>query len=373
MYSASSRFFSVITGPHYVVTRAELLIDGEVALNLTNEGVVTDGNVNVQTGGTDERSGNLSLVDRDGTFSPTRPDDLLAPVGNEIRLWRGVQYTQETSELMPLGTFRFTATRGQYPAIEMDLYDRSWVVSGAKLETPLLIRSGTNCISAIIQILTTAYGPDLIYEFPTTDEVTPSMIFEAEADPWQIARELTANIGMQLYFDQLGVCKMRNEIEFSQAVPVWTFDDADVRNIALPGGTVAWDSTDAFNAVIIIGENSSGGASYRGVAYDSDPSSPTYYNGRFGKRPIFIRDEKIGSQQQATLRARIELLRQLGLAQSITVPSLVNPALEPADIVRVIDRVRGIDQLAICDKFALPLRADGTMAIERSRKVPTAA
>jgi len=251
----------------------------------------------------------------------------------------------------------------------VDLYDRAWVIQGAKLEQPVIIAAGTNYIEAITKILIAAYGPRLQTNFPDTDEVTPGMTFEAEADPWEICQELAGNLGLRLFFDQLGVCTMEPEPDPAITPPAWTFDDADLRNLALPGLEVSWDSTDAINAVIVTGENSDGQA-FRGTAYDTDPDSPTQYGGKFGKRPDFIRDDKIVSKAQATARAKKELLRRLGNVQSITVPSLVHPALECGDIVRVVNAAQDVNQILVVDRFAVPLRAAQAMQIERSRKVP---
>jgi Domain of unknown function (DUF5047) len=368
MYPMTPRFFQTIAADHFVVAKAELLVDGYVEVDLAAEGVLVDGTVQVQNEPV-QRTGSLTLDDTDGAFSPTRPDDLLVPTGNELRLWRGVAYPDGSGEeLAPLGTFRFTASKASYPTISLDLFDRAWVVQGAKLEAALTIAKGTNYVTAISQILATAYGAGLQTDFPPTDEVTPGMVFEAESDPWEAAQQLASNLGQRLFFDQLGTAVMEPEPDPATTQPVWTFDDADLSNLGLPGLELGWDATSVVNAVIVVGENSDNSATFRGTAYDRD--SPTAYGGRFGKRPMFIRDEKITSQPLAKFRARVELIRQRGIAQSLTVPSLVNPALECGDVVRVTNAKRDIDETVVVDRFPIPLRASQTMTIERTRKVP---
>jgi hypothetical protein len=275
-------------------------------------------------------------------------------------------------ELVPLGTFRFTSSKGRYPAIDLDLHDRSWVIAGNQLETPLAIAKGTNLVTAISNLLQTAWGGGLPTNFPTTDEVSPGMAFDAEADPWEAARTLAANLGQRLFFDPLGVATMMPEPS-GRETPVWTYDDADVRNLGLVGAEQGWDATSAVNAVVAVGENSDNTQAWRGVAYDLDPTSPTQYGSKFGRRPAFIRDEKITSQAQATQRAKVELRKRLGIVQTVSIPSLVNPALECGDVVRVRDRRAGLDQNVVVDRFTVPLRANATTVLERTRLMPVEA
>jgi hypothetical protein len=374
MQAASPRFYATLAESHIVVARADLLIGGSVAADLADLGIVVDGNVQVQNAA-EQRSGSLTLVDGSGTLQPRAPDDLLAPVGNEIRLWRGVAYPGpvgqpggSSEELVPIGTFRFTKSGGTYPQIDLDLHDRSWVVSTG-LESPLGIAKGTNYVTAITTLLNTAWGGGLPSNLPDTDETTAAMVFDIEADPWEAARNLAGNLGMRLFFDPWGELTMIPEPD-GQTIPIWTFDDADVKNLGLYGAEQGWDANEAVNAIIVIGENSDNTQTFRGTAYDTSPHSPTQYGGKFGRRAGFVRDEKVASQTQATKRAKQELRKRLGIVQTVSVPSLVNPCLEAGDVVRVRDQRAGLDQKVVIDRFVVPLRAAATMTLERTRLVP---
>jgi hypothetical protein len=371
MWPTSRRFQAAVAASHFVASKVELLVGGAPVLDLSAAGVVVDGSVSVDNAPV-RRSGSLSLVDEPGVFIPGYADDLLAPAGNEVRLWRGIDYRDGTDpELVPIGTLRFVVTEVAWPQISLECYDRAWAIAGATLENTLNIPAGTNYLTAITNILTVAWGADLPTNFPDTDEVTATLVFEPETDPWEIARELTANLGMVLFFDPMGVCQMAPEPDPATDPPVWAFADTDAENLALPGMKAVWDGT-GNNAVIVVGENSDSDAVYRSVVYDQDPNSPTRYGGPFGKRPITIRDEKVTSQFQANLRARKELLARLGLAQTVEIPSIVNPAFEVGDVAYCASAVNKIDQLSILERFAVPLRHSGTMTLEaRARQVVT--
>jgi len=275
----SARFDATIGRDHVVAAKAEVLQDGEPVADLTDLGVVVDGSVSVENAD-ERRSGQLTLADADGALQPSDADALLAPTGTEVRLWRGITYPDGSgSELLPIATMRFVVTTAAWPTIDLELHDRAWAIAGAELEDDLTVPAGTNYLAAIMRILTAAWGPGLPTNFPDTDETTATMVLEAGANPWQLARELAANLGMVLWFDPMGVCQMTPEVDPTSVQPAWSFDDSDGGNLALPGMQAVWDGTTP-NKIIVVGENTATGATYRGVWADNDPTSPTRSPGR---------------------------------------------------------------------------------------------
>src|SRR6266540_1056901 len=384
MWPTSERFKSAIKGNHNVAIKAEVLQDGVVIYDLTEAGVVIDGSVSASHSAT-ERTGGISLIDRDRSLTPTDIDDLLVPGGNEIRLWRGVYFSDATEqdrrdetdkELIPLGTFRFTNVAASPPSITIhEMYDRSWVVSGEKFENVTTIAAGTLLTEAIESLLKKAM-PSVETNFPDTDETTLAMIFEAESDPWEICQLLAANLGMRLFFNQMGVCVMTQEAEQDIDPVVWSFDNTSIEDpsIAIGHPEFDWQGT-SFNKIIVIAENSNLATPLRAVATDSDPKSITKYGGKYGRRlaPI-IRDEKIATQAQANARAKKELQQQLGLVQQLSINSLVNPAFEIDDLVEIVyeDGDISISQVHIIDNFQVPIRASSSMKLQtRIRQVVT--
>lgn len=369
MYAISDRFAAALPTSHRIAQRVEVL-DGynSVLVDLTQQGVFADGEVTASRSAI-QRQARISLVDDGGTLTPDDIDELLTPAGNQIRLWRGVRFGDGTSELVPTGTFRFTTTKVQNRRIQLDeMYDRSWIVSGARTENTYNVPKGSQIDQVIAQILTQAY-PGVPMNLPDTDEVTNSMAFDADSDPWELAQQLAANLGMRLFFDPLGVVQMADEPDPDTDPVVWTFDDTDPNNMMLPTTEQSWIGN-SYNMIVVTGENSSLPAPVRGVAKDNDPRSPTRYGGPYGRRlaPI-IRDDTIASQAQANARAVKELRAQLGLFQQASIQSMVNPAFEVGDVVYTSSPVSGINQYYIMDGFNVPMRAAGAQAIEsRSRQ-----
>ena len=185
-----------------------------------------------------QRSGSCVLVDPEGALIPgetAEPSRYLAPAGAELRLWRGIAYHDAPPELVPMGTMRFITNRVEAPKMSLELYDRAWAIAQARTDSVVSIPAGTSVVTAIRRLLTAAWGPGLDMNFPDTDEVTVSMAFEPDSDPWEIAQQLASNIGLRLYFDPLGVATMRSEPDPLVDPTVWTFIDDDPKNMLLPG------------------------------------------------------------------------------------------------------------------------------------------
>lgn len=380
MWPVSERFRNALTRDHTIVTKAEIL-EGEIVLaELASQGVLVDGSVKADRSAV-QRTADVTLVDRDGSLTPRDINDLLVPSGRQIRLYRGIEYPERLPgdepnvEYVPIGTFRFTEVDVTYPEIKLGgCYDRSWIISGERLPFNVYITAQTNVVEIIQRLIQTAY-PGVPMDFPITNEGGNSMVFDQEADPWEVCQTLTANLGLRLFFDPMGVAVMRPE-PTEWDIPVWEYDDTDPRNIGLPGVSRTWTGT-GYNGVIVIAENSDLPSPLWAAAYDTDPNSPTQWGGVYGKRNMFVRDETIGSQWQAQQRAQKELQAQLGFLESITIPTMVNPAYEVGDVVRVsyaradlTDRPVIKEKYLIVDGFEVPLRADGNQTLTtRARRI----
>lgn len=384
MWPISDRFAEALTRDHRVVAKAEILEGEQVLYDFaTGDGILVDGEVTCSRSAV-QRTASCTIVDKTGDLTPRDVRDLLVPGGRQVRLWRGIMFNdllasgEPDIEYVPVGTFRFTQSTVTYPTIKLEAaYDRSWIVSGEKTPFVLSITQNTNIIDTITQLVGTAYY-GVPMNLPLTNEQVNGMVFDAEADPWEICQTLAANIGQRLFFDPMGVLVMRPEPN-DLDVAVWNFDDADPGNLGLPSVNRTWTG-DGYNGVIVTAENSDLAAPLFAVAVDSDPNSPTQWGGPFGKRYApFIKDETIASQAQAQLRAQKELQAVLGFLEAVTIPSIVNPALEIGDVVRVAYSRADItdnppipEQYCIVDGFGVPLRASGnqTLSTRARRTVP---
>jgi hypothetical protein len=377
----SDVFRAALIGGHQTTTRIEVLPDGDDTSRIDLSDYLTDGSVDVSRQQI-RRSGSLTFTDRDlsGLIVPTSADSLLAPYGNQIRVWSGISYDDGTEELVPVGTFRITKATSRYPNCQVDISDRAWIVSNAKLTAPYQVALSTPWDEAVTTLLGNIY-PGCPTDIPTLefDTTTPRITLDEQADPWDAMQQWMAGIGYALYFDPLGVATVAYEVGLATADPVWTYDGttpaavpydpADWANLALYDEALTWDTGDAYNAVIITGSSSSNAASVRGEAYDTDPHSPTRWTGPFGRKPLFENTELVTTNGQALRKAQGRLQQVAGLAESLSIPAVANPALEVGDMIHVLRPELGIDTAHMLDRIPVPLRG-GTQTLEtRVRRV----
>ena len=376
-YPVSSTFRTALETSHDVVVLATICdINGNVLATLRPLG----GQVSIDIDRSVRReAGDMQLIDPDGTLRPLDATDLLSPLtGYELRLYRGIQFPSGTTELIPLGVFGWsTAT-----IVESEtgvtisiggLQDRSTRISNARYSRSINIVAGTAVETALASILEQAWNqvPYAGGQLLETGKLMPAVAYGAEgdADPWEDARALADAQGFRLYFNEIGqvaLAPIRGADEVAAVVSYGT----TYSNLMITGLTKTWDASDSFNGVFALGEGSGLLIPFRGLAWDDDPASPTYYLGQFGKRPKYFSDPTIINQAQADASARAQLKKVLGIAEKLTWSQLVDPSLDVDDGVNVYDEELGVNLLYRLDRLTIPLEASSPMSAEaRTRRV----
>jgi len=376
-YPVSSTFRTALEDSHNVVVLATICdIDGNILATLRPLG----GEVSIDIDRSVRReAGDLQLIDPDGTLRPLDYDDLLSPLtGYELRLYRGIEFPSGTTELIPLGVFGWStaAIMEGETGVTLSiggLQDRSTRISNARYSRAVNIVSGTALETALASILEQAWG-GVSYaggQLIETGRVMPAVAYGAEgdADPWEDARALADAQGFRLYFDALGLVNL-SPIRGANEVTAVVSYGSTYSNLMITSLTKTWDATDTFNGVFALGEGSGLLIPFRGLAWDDDPSSPTYYLGNFGKRPRYFSDPTIINQAQADASAAAQLKKTLGIAEKLTWSQLVDPSLDVDDGVNVYDEELGVDRLYRLDRLTIPLAASSPMSAEaRTRRV----
>jgi Domain of unknown function (DUF5047) len=377
MYPVTDKFRRHLPGDHEVTTKVEAYPDPD-ADPIDISSYFEGGSITVAPQEI-RRSGTITLVDGDGGLLPLTQSSPIAPYGAELQISHGLAYPDGTEELVPQGRFRIVQLPARYPTINLNIYDRAWIVRRALLEAPLTIPAGTLYVDAIRLLLTTAY-PSIVLHVVDSEDVTPTIVLEDQADLLAEAQKMATAMGYVLYFDRIGEGHLEPEPDVAAAEAVWSYDDASNEfipradphwsNLATYDQDIDWDTDNVYNAVIATGENTDNDTAFRGVAKDLDPTSPTYYGGKFGKAPMFYTSPLITSNQMAQKAAATRLQSILGLDEGLQFSAVPHPALDLGDPVLVVRRELGINQVHIIDGFTLPLRASGLQTIEtRRRKV----
>lgn len=305
---------------------------------------VTSAKVTIDANAAVRRRATLTVVDPDGTLTPTLATDVLSPYGYSIQLSHGYEAGDE-SELVPVGRFRISAVKfsANSPTIQVTAQDRALSVSRTRFESPYVVASGTNHVTAIETILNWSMpGITFIKPNKTFPYTTGVLMYEDGGDPWDAVQSIAESIGCDLCFDQLGRCVLSDRNDAKSVVHEYVVGSDNTTLLSLDT-EITVDSV--YNAVVVTGEPQDL-PPVRSVAYDLDPSSPTYYGGRFGKVPKFYSSPLVRTQAQADQTAATMLTKaRRTTSQSLSLSVTPHPALDVLDLVRVRSDDLDIDDL----------------------------
>lgn len=384
MWPASDRLFECLTKSHQKVrVKAEILVDGDVAMTIFGKTVIDpstgqktamiDGAVNVQRAQI-KREMDVTFADLSdipGDLTVTDAKDLFAPLRQEIRLWRGFEYHDATPyermtgtgiEYWPIGTFVISKASMKWPTISLHGFDRLWNLRG-RFQAPWGVAKGATNMSELERLLR-AFIPPLQQdiELPVRSSTTGVTLWDTQDDILTRANDLAIAEGLVLFADPMGTIRAVDEPTIDESsTPVWIFQPGRFNIGDQPTREI--DATDAQNVVVATGESDGTVTPVRGVAKDLNPASFTYV----GKTPevaFFYSSPLLRTQPQAALAARTILNRELGVSDTIVIPSIPIPGLEGGDLIKVVDSKIQANDLLIADSFSIPLRANGTMQID---------
>ncbi|CAM5604320.1 DUF5047 domain-containing protein [Streptomyces coeruleorubidus] len=354
MYPVSDRFLKTLAASHRVATQVQLFLTTGEVVDLEHTG----GSVIVDRAQAIRRTCSVTVADP--SLIPRTPADQLATYGARLRISRGIDYGDGTSELVPLGVFRLDSVDGDVSEGPVTLQgkDLSVIVADDKFTEPYKA-TGTvvGAVTALIQrSIPTADVISLV-----TDTPIGSRVFDVEADPWAGAQEIAAAAGAEVYPNADGVFVIAALPNLLTTPPVWAIE-ATEGGVYISGDR-AMTSDSVSNGVLARGENTSENVppvSY--LAVDDDPTSPTYWDGPYGRRPKFISSSAYTTVNACAQAANAELAKSRAPNAGGDISSLPNPALETGDVLRVMheDASRELHQAAA---FTVPLSEGGDFPI----------
>lgn len=268
----------------------------------------------------------------------------------------------DTYELVPLGVFSTDSaeqSKSKKATVKWEGSDRSKLVSRNRFIDPYQITAGTTLAAAGTALLQSRL-PDIVCNFANvTDTIGADITFEAGAnsDPWKAARGLFEDHGYDLRFDGLGVATA--VLIPDPATQATDFDFGAAETSLVLDGTSKASLDGVYNGVVATGEGSNITTPVRAVVWDTDPTSPTYYLSGYGQRPYFFSSPLLITSDMALKAATTILARMKGRTQKLSWPAIVNPALEPLDIVTVT--YWGTTTKCVIDALTIPLSPNESM------------
>lgn len=308
----------------------------------------------------------------DPTYWPKSPTDLLAPYGSEAVIEYGVVLTGGLIEWVPLGRFSLDETGRQRPVsgsaeVSVALVDRSARVAEDRFDAPVQTVAGATCVAEIRRLIQETLGVGVpVVDLTGSTQVAAQM--EMDKERWADGIEKLADaIAAEAYFDQIGQGVIRPQPTLAGA-PVWIITTGeDDSNLISADEKLTRDGV--YNRVVASGSRTDGTPPVFAAVSDTDPNSPTYYGGPFGRKPRYYSSPLLTTVPQCTALATALLERVRGLGVQIQMTQLVNPALDAGDVILL--RQNGTTTTHIVDQVSIPLTPDGTQQLgTRSSDLP---
>lgn len=365
MWSMSTQAQIALGQSHSMSARAVITSPGfgVRAIGISGGSVVADATSQVRR---------TATIECDPRLWPANPTDLLAPYGSACQIDYGIVLPNGNTEWVPLGLFSLDETTRTRPytadgSISVKLVDIAARVADDRLDSPTQTVPNATTVAEIARLVRATVGSNLeVVDLTGSSHIAPQI--EIERERWKDGVEkLADSIGAEAYFDQLGRLVIRPQPVLDQ-VPVWTISTGDRGNLLSQKQTLTRERV--YNRVVASGQRSDGTLPVFAAVSDTDPASPTRYNGPFGKKPRFYSSPSLTTVAQCTSAAQAFLDRVRGVAAQVTNEILVNPALDPGDVLLVRDDETG-ESRHIIDKVTTPLTPGGTQPIEtRSDELP---
>jgi hypothetical protein len=314
---------------------------------------ISDGQVDDDATSQVRRTGTIQA---DPRYWPKSPGDLLSPYGSACQIYYGVGLASGDFEYVPLAFLAIAESSRDRPVIgdsdiTVKLEDMSARVAEDRFDAPTQTVAGATAVAEMFRLVRNTLGADYpCIDLTGSTQITPVM--EIERARWADGIEkLADSIAAEPFFDQVGTFTIR---------PQPTLDDAAVWSISTGRGGNLLQITDTqsregvYNRFIASGQRSDGTDPAIGIATDTDPASPTYWGGPFGKKSRFYSSPLLTTNAQAVAAAAAQLERSRGAAASISFHLTPNPALASGDVVSVLDDDAG-RSVQIIDKLSTPL------------------
>jgi hypothetical protein len=362
MYNVSAAFLQELR-------RSSMLVAVEVVASNGTILSVEDGSVDMDSTRNITRTASLTLTPTE-TLSAIGVYNLVMTPGIEITIRRGLIINGIT-EYVTLGVFTTDSADFSIDVegtVSWTGSDRSKRISRARFVNAYKIVKNTLLATAGADLLLNRYA-ETIYNFSNVlDTIEHKVVYDAgdQSDPWASARKLFGDHGFDLHFNGDGTAVAKTVPDPATEDPVFDFGAGET-NLVLDG-TISGTLEATFNGVVATGEGSGNRTPKRSVVWDTDPTSPTFFQGGFGQIPYFYSSPLLTSTAKCTTAATAILAQLKGSMTQLSWTAVTNPALEPLDVIAIT--YNGVTSRFVIDALTIPLRASDAITA-RARETST--
>lgn len=392
MFPTSSEYKTAVRGSHKVLTKVELLRDDTILETIYPDA----GSVDVDMRRAARRTCTLTLKNHED------PQQRVSPYGNEVKVYRGITYQRRrtgkaySDVLGDYATYAVLSTEvanygaltaatsvwetvqeyvplGIFLIIDVDItadedgttttitgVDRSVRIARASFTEPYTIAAGVAVETALADMLFNRWS-SIRTSFTATGATTTQVVLglDSQNDPWKDAVNIAETAACDLYFDQEGTCVLAPKRDYTDATGDQTYLENEEAMLLNANRRITAEGV--YNAVVVTGEGTTD-ATFRSVALDDDPASPTYVYGPFGLVPTFRSSSLINSQASADKYAAAALSDIKGTTEAIAWTQIVDASLDAGDTVTIVSSAAGIERTLVLDRLTVPLAAAEPMS-----------
>ena len=311
---------------HTAVARLDVWHAGKPVYTLD----VVSGSVSAEAGRPVLRNMECTVIDPGGSMTGEDIEsDLLSPYDCEVAPYRGVR-VGGVDELTQLGVFGLTARQVNGDgSISLTGQDRAMAYQGP-MSGSLAVSGGTPVETAIARLLGTRNTGVTMQSWVTRRTCGP-LLYPADIDVWREALLLAQSVGGWLAHDRTGELVFAPTLPAS-ARPVAVYAEGDGLLLSVDRSE---DSDTIHNVVVVESAKTATGGVIRAVAEDTDPTSPTFAGGRYGRRVTTVTNPHVASYEQAQQVATTELVRELGRSETVAFTAVPDPARDVNEVVTV--------------------------------------
>lgn len=363
-----------LTRPHTVYNRVDVL---DRSGNVLQSGLpFIDGSVRATLNSRVARVLTLS-VDRSWfpltTSGAIDTGGLLAPFGNRLRAYRGIVYGDGTIVQFPVFYGRIEQVQmSRAGSVSVSGNDLAADVVDAQFETPTS-SNPANTISQEFRRLVLGALPDATFG---TSDLTGAKIAPIawQNDRAQALDDMSATVSMMWYPLADGSFVQRYTPWTEPGLtPQLTLSDgtgsAAGANNSVADWTITVSRTGVYNTVVFTAERQDGSPPVYATVRDLVPTSPTYYLGNFGRKPLLIQNQAALTQSQCKAAAQSALKAATAITQTWDPVSVIADAsLELGDVISM--SADGAVSTQVVAGFTLPLRETGDMSLSLRAYAP---
>jgi hypothetical protein len=317
--------------------------DGEL---LAEDVPIGGGQVTAQLTSRVSRSASFTASDE---WFPVAADDPMSPYHAIVQIRAGIAYPSGEEELFPIFTGRvYEAAREADGQVTFRADDLAADVIAAYFEQPENSVLGRSTVAEMQRLIVDGYEWATFGTNDVEDSFVPKLSWDD--DRGKALDDLAATLEGRWFALGDGSFVVRRN-NYTGEAPVAEIKDGPAGTLSAARIVVTADGS--YNSVVVVAERPDTATPIRVTERDMNPSSPSYYGGRFGKRVLKIRSQEALAFFDAQRVARSQLAASTALQRQWTMTAVPDMTREPGDVVST--EWRGVRDTQVIDSLTYPL------------------